>query len=280
MTYTSVRILQPPTPDMLDDKTSLYRFLVDIYNRTGGFESSSTDLKGLTASVSELNMLEGIRLDEEVQAQLNGKLAIGSTGTMAQQNANNVSIYGGSLTGVGLNVVSITGSQISSCSINSSTVNIPTGSTAVAIPGGVLNVDFGQHFNTGSAETILTSYNLLANTLAGNSYIEIIGAGSFAATATNKRLRLKIGATTIFDSTAVILNTGVWMVNCIVGVVSSAAQKCIIVATSSNPAFLANTYYVATAVNLATDLMIEFTGEATNTGDVQQDGLIIKYYKG
>jgi hypothetical protein len=76
MSYPSVRILNPPTPDMFQDDTAHYRFLLEIYNRTGGSKNTGADLSGLTASVRELNTLEGIRLDTTVQAQLNNITSI------------------------------------------------------------------------------------------------------------------------------------------------------------------------------------------------------------
>jgi hypothetical protein len=72
MSYPSIRILNPPTPDMFQDDTAHYRFLLEIYNRTGGSKNTGADLSGLTASVRELNTLEGVKIDTTVQTQLNG----------------------------------------------------------------------------------------------------------------------------------------------------------------------------------------------------------------
>ncbi len=71
----STKILNPPTPDMMTDSTSLYRFLLEIYRRTGGASPNGADLTGLTVSVQELNTLEGIKLGTTVQEQLNGKVS-------------------------------------------------------------------------------------------------------------------------------------------------------------------------------------------------------------
>ncbi len=65
--------LQPPTPGMLKDETALYRFLLEIYNRTGGSNSKVTDLTGLKVTVPELNTLSGIKTITSVQAQLDSK---------------------------------------------------------------------------------------------------------------------------------------------------------------------------------------------------------------
>ncbi len=65
--------LQPPSPGMLKDDSALYRFMLEIYNRTGGSASKVTDLTGLKATVQELNTLVGIKTNTSIQEQLDGK---------------------------------------------------------------------------------------------------------------------------------------------------------------------------------------------------------------
>jgi len=82
----SAKTLQAPTPDMLEDKTALYRFLLEIYNRTGGPNAKvDIDLSGLKVSVQELNMLSGIKIGKTVQEQIDEKIkgtVIPSIGTI------------------------------------------------------------------------------------------------------------------------------------------------------------------------------------------------------
>ena len=197
MSYPSVRILQPPTPEMLDDKTSLYRFLSEIYTRTGGFKSSTNDLSGLTASVSELNTLEGVRLDESVQSQINSKPSASSLGTMAIQNSNNIFVSGGVVSDVNMSAISMSSSNLTSSNHNGGNISncqitTPTGSSVVALSNGVINTNLVTTGSVAATETTLLSYLLASNTLAAiGSYIEIIGFGSFAANANNKQLKLK-----------------------------------------------------------------------------------------
>jgi len=74
MANTNVKILQPPTPAMLKDENAHYRFLLALYERTGGAEPNGADLTNLKVSVPELNMLSGVNVGKSIQAQLDEKI--------------------------------------------------------------------------------------------------------------------------------------------------------------------------------------------------------------
>jgi len=273
--------LNPPTPHMLDDKDSMYKFLLEIWERSGGYVASDTDLTGLTVSVPELNMLEGVRLDESVQAQLNSKASTGNLGTMAFQNANNVNITSGELAQVSISDSNINNVAIVNSSISNTEITLLTGSALVATTGGTIGTNTTTVGNVGAAETDLLIFNLIANTLnENNNYIEILGFGTLAANANNKRIRLNIGTTTIYDTTALAMNNGSWKIHATIIRTAANAQKCIVEVSSSNALLTNSVAYLVSAEDFTTGFNISFTGTAVADNDIVQEGLIIKYYKG
>jgi hypothetical protein len=76
MANTSLKMLQPPTPNMwMHAPENFYRFLQEIWERTGGYNSKVKSLEGLTTTVEELNALSGIDTTDSVQEQINKKLS-------------------------------------------------------------------------------------------------------------------------------------------------------------------------------------------------------------
>jgi hypothetical protein len=81
-----------------------------------------------------------------------------------------------------------------------------------ALLGGAENADITATQNALAAETTLYSTTFPANTITPNKKrVRITSRGTFAANANAKRLRMKFGATTIYDSTLVV-NGGNWEV--------------------------------------------------------------------
>ena len=240
--------LQAPSVAMLKDDSSHYRFLLGLYNRTGGSKSTSDPTKvltaivtGLTASVNELNTLNGMNVGQPVQNQLDNKVSYAV-------------IYD-----------------------PSSPITTPPN---VVISAGVICHDMTSNGSVGVVETNLINFYLLANTLINDyAFIEVTGFGSFAANANNKRLKLKLGSTVLYDSTALALNDGYWKVDCTIVRTSATTQKCIVNVNSSNLTLPKIVNYVVGAEDLTTQLNVLFTGTGVVNNDIIQEGLIIKYYK-
>lgn len=274
----------PSSPD------ALYKFLLELWNRTGGYKPSTQDLTGLKVTVSELNTLQGIHLDTSVQAQLNGKENAATLGDMAFQQSNNINVLGGRIENVDILFSQIdacteNNCQYSNVNINSGTVRgtdvyISSGSQNSAIVSGTLSRDFLSHHSVGVVETNLSSYSILANTMVNNGdYIEIIGFGSFASNANNKQIKLILGSTLIYDTTALAVNGGAWKITAIISRISSIQQKCIIEISSKTSLLTNSATYITASENLAADLIVKFTGTGVNDSDIIQEGMIIKYYK-
>jgi hypothetical protein len=239
---TSPQLLQAPTPLMLKDESAHYRFLLALYNRTGGPSSTMADLSGLTASVKELNTLEGVKLGTTVQQQLNTKVK----GTVITNNTT------------------------------------PTFfSITPFVPTNVIDQDFKSYGNVLGVETNLALYALVSNTLVDdNAFLEVIGFGSFAANANSKRIKVFFGGTVIYDSLPLVLNGGFWKIYCIISRINSNIQKCVTESNSNNNVLPKNVIYVQATEDLTNLVNIVFTGTGASDNDIIQEGLIVKYYKG
>ena len=114
---------------------------------------------GLQASVGELNTLVGIRTNEKVQGQIDSKADSADLGTIAQQDANNVSITGGNVSST-----NYTDGNISNSTITNSTVTIPAGATTTTMKvGATLQVNATPVGNVGGGEDTLITYPMLAS---------------------------------------------------------------------------------------------------------------------
>jgi len=273
-------ILQPPEPGMhllLDKKDEFYRFTYALWKRTGGYNSSISNMQGLQASVAELNTLVGIDTNNNntVQKQLDLKADISSLGTIASQDANSVNITGGLLDGV-----TISDSSISGGNITDANISFEVGSSGVSIPpAGNLHSDVTSASNSGALETNLLSYSLPANSLiTTGSYYQISAFGVVAANGNNKRIRLKYGATTLIDTGTIAANSGSWEITATIIRTGSSAQKIITKIVSSNALIVDSATYVTAAENLSTAITLVCTGQGVSNGDITQEGLLIKYF--
>jgi hypothetical protein len=262
------RVLEVPRPGMTTDEQ--FRWLYDLWQRTGGYINYIVNLQGLLASVTELNTLVGIDTNTTVQAQLNGKVSVDDIGTMAEQDADAVAITGG----VGSNL-NFTDSDFSG------NVNVEVGSTAVTgRVGGVVTSDFTPVGNVGAAETDLMQYTLLGGSLDNDQdFVEISAWGTFAANANNKQIRIYFGASTIFDSTAIAFNNANWSVKLTIARQSISVQQCSLDFISSSNLLAVTTSYTETALNPSSNNIIKFTGTATSNDDLIQKGLVLKWYR-
>jgi hypothetical protein len=274
------------------DLDQQYKHNYEIWQRTGGYKSSIKNLSNIRASAREVNTLVGVRVDDSVQEQINSKVAITDAGTMAYQNKNNVDITGGTIATCTLNgntisagtmaTTALSSVTITSSTITDSSITIPVGaSTADAPVGGSLSIDTTAVGNVGAGEDDLITYTLLGDSLnTDDDYLEIKAWGSFAANANNKRVRLYLGSTALFDSGAQAANNASWSINALIVRTGAAAEKSVVNFSTSSALFTATTTTnAAVAEDTTANLTIKCTGEATNDDDVVQDGMIIKWFE-
>jgi hypothetical protein len=142
----------------------------------------------------------------------------------------------------------------------------------------VLYNNFNAVSNSSSTETDLFSYTMPAGTLGSNGEtIEGIVAGTFAATANNKRLRVKIGATTVFDSGSLAITSATdWSLSYTLIRVSDTSQKCVGTLTLSNTTTQSFTDYSTAAETLSVSNIVKVTGQGTASSDLTGEFTKIK----
>jgi len=145
--------------------------------------------------------------------------------------------------------------------------------------GGVLHVNTTTTGNSGAAETTLFAFSLPANTLnTHKSSLDILGSGRFAATAANKRLRLYLGATLVFDSGALAVTAAsAWKLSATL-VSTGAATGKLVTELSFVSAAVANLVaYTTTVENFTGALALDLTAQATANDDIFGDFYRINY---
>lgn len=146
--------------------------------------------------------------------------------------------------------------------------NNPINTTLLIMASAVGNVTTG--------EDSLLSYTLPANTLGKeNDTLEIIGFGTNATNSNNKTLKLYFQDELIFTTGVTTINGLSWKVTALITRIDATNQmQCTVY--NGDTASVSNPVSVGFPIqNLATDLLIRFTGEAVATNDILQRGLII-----
>lgn len=143
----------------------------------------------------------------------------------------------------------------------------------VALLGGAVDDDITPTQNALAAETTLYTAILPANTITPDKKrVRITSRGTFAANANSKRIRMKFGATTIYDSTLVVTG-GNWEVKGEVTRLTGAtqvafAQGLVQTGTGTIAAGLQRTAPAETLTNAVT---VATTAQATANGDIVHD---------
>jgi hypothetical protein len=257
-------ILQPPHPGMHQDIDVAFKFNYELWERSGGYTPAITNLKGLQASVAELNTLVGINTEDTVQDQLNLKANTVDLGSIASQDADSVAITGGTLETTFISKSNIT--------IEAGGIDLPIGAT--------LHSDTTPVGNIGIGEDTLITYSMNANTLVFNgNYLEILAWGITAPNANNKRIKLKIGSTILLDTGLIAANAASWFINTRLIRTAASVEQSIASILSNSSLIIDSATYTEVTENTAAILDIFCTGEAINDDDIVQKGLLIKWYK-
>lgn len=128
--------------------------------------------------------------------------------------------------------------------------------------------------NSGTTETDLYSYSVPANTLRQNGEsLDFWFGGTFLGHATaTRQLRVKLGATTIYDSTAQNNTTNYeFSVRGTIIRVSNTSQKCITVLNSTQAQLFVFADYATAAETLSGALTLKLTGQAGGVGAATND---------
>jgi len=216
----------------------------------GNYASFAT---GVTAAIySGANSTIGMRL-------------IGTNG----QTANMLEIFRDSLTP---NLLTLAASGVLSLR-----AGLNTGTT-VAKVGGTIHEDFTPISNSGTGETDLMTYSVPANTLGtDNDYLEVEAFGEFTAPTGNATVKMKFGATTIFDTTALAFTSGAWRLRARI-VRGGATSQLTITSFDGDTALVTVTAQVAApAETLSGAVTLKCTGQSGASSEVTQEGFIVKW---
>lgn len=133
--------------------------------------------------------------------------------------------------------------------------------------------------NVGAGEDTLITYTVQPSILAKDGYnIGIKAWGTFAANANSKRLRLYFGSTVLYDTTALVVNNGTWVIESTVVRTGAATQQAISFIISSNTTVVNSVTYIVPTVTLSATIVIKCTGLGVADNDIVQNGLLIKVF--
>jgi len=218
--------------------------------QVGNYASFAT---GVTAAIySGANSTIGMRL-------------IGTNG----QTANMLEIFRDSLTP---NLLTLAASGVLSLR-----AGLNTGTT-VAKVGGTIHEDFTPVSNSGTGETDLMTYSVPANTLGtDNDYLEVEAFGEFTAPTGNATVKMKFGATTIFNTSALAFTSGAWRLRARI-VRGGATSQLTITSFDGDTTLVTVTAQVAApAETLSGAVTLKCTGQSGASSEVTQEGFIVKW---
>lgn len=161
--------------------------------------------------------------------------------------------------------------------VSATGVTIAAGGSASTVKvGGTLTTDTTQTGNITTGEDTLQTYSLPAGTLSVNGYSTFLKVvGTIANNANAKRIRVKFGATTIFDTGAAGIaasNAMDWSIEAQIIRTGAATQKCIVTAVFGVALVgVPSVDYTTAAETLSGAVTILVTGEATNTNDIVKE---------
>jgi hypothetical protein len=126
--------------------------------------------------------------------------------------------------------------------------------------------------NVTTGEDDLHSYTLPTNAVDnadGRGSFHLVTYGTFAATANNKRVRVRFGGTLLFDTGALATSTAAeWSITCEVLHVGSNAQRGGCTWTSDDATLREDVDYAEPAEAVSGTIVFKVTGDATATDDI------------
>ena len=197
-----------------------------------------------------------------------GVTLYGSTTYLPGGEVNSITLWW--LTATDVYVISGSSTSLNSLSVNGAlAVRAGLSAGVIAKVGGVIYSSITTTGNVGGGEDDLFIYEVPSNTLSvDKASLHATAAGTFAANANNKRIRVRFGTTLIFDTTALALNAGDWFLEIQIFRTGAATQKTVCTIRTSNSTLYTTTDYTTAAVDLTTPLDLQVTAEATSDNDV------------
>lgn len=130
--------------------------------------------------------------------------------------------------------------------------------------------------NVGSAETTLFTGNVVPSKFFNPGWQIIVQAfGTFASNNNAKELKLYLNNVVIYDSTALIVNSGTWSIEALIIVTGSSSEQILITTISSNVVLPTTAIYSAGTVLMGTTNTITLTATGVATNDIVGQGMIL-----
>lgn len=140
--------------------------------------------------------------------------------------------------------------------------------------GAVASTSGGPVGNVTTAETTLISYTIPANVISStrNQHMVLECWGTYAANANTKQLIAYLGATSLLDTTALVLNAGSWYLKASIMSNGSSAQTASVLLNTSNAVLPVSVSTTTPAVNNASTMVFKVTGTGISTNDIVLQG--------
>jgi len=139
--------------------------------------------------------------------------------------------------------------------------------------GGVLTNSIERAGNVSSGATDLVDYIFEKNQLKNNGDILTFSfKGTYAANGNNKQLEIEFGSQTIFDTTALAINDGAWILDVEVIRTSASTQDIFVKAFYND---LAKTAYIAGTQS--DNITIKLTATGVATDDIELKSYIFNF---
>lgn len=133
----------------------------------------------------------------------------------------------------------------------------------------MLDTNTTQVGNVGTGEDDLISYALAAGIMSANGdTVRFSAAGTFAANANNKTLKVYLGSTALFSTGATGFNGTDWSIEGQIIRTGASAQKAIVRFISSDSALAVSCDYTEPTEDTTGALTLKLTGEATSDDDI------------
>lgn len=155
-----------------------------------------------------------------------------------------------------------------------------TSSGEIAKAGGTIYANPSAIGNVGTGEDTLETYTVPANTLSADGmWLHFVTPVIISNSVNAKRIRVKFGATTIFDTGALPISTAIDIIitGWITRAGSSTVQKAWVQMTSNNATVLASADYTAPGETLTGAVILKVTGEAVSNNDISNEALFVSW---
>lgn len=232
---------------------------------------------GSPANSGTITTLYGLKVAAITTGSTNVGVGIGAAGTntlWVNNTSDSTNVAGGAVFGSSKDTALYRDSA--------HTLAVYTGSTSVgANLGGTLDTNTTTVGNVGTGEDNLMSFSVGAGSLAANGeYIEFDAAGTIANNVNAKRIRIKFGATTIFDTGAagIPVSTAIdWVISGKIIRTGATTQKCMVSMNTNNATLASYADYSTAAETLSGAVTLQFTGEAVSDNDIVQEIMTVKW---